>query len=143
MWMQEAPAITRIIYPLQLIIWLILFSFSVACENHGKGKPYSFSSSLSHNQNTITHDISLSLPTTNFSVNRLYPFKRQVVVGTEKWFEKIGISYQNNFQNSIQKKKICYCLKMEVPTNSAMECHTIFQLAHPWKCWNILHCRHQ
>ncbi|MBL0340473.1 MAG: LPS-assembly protein LptD [Bacteroidetes bacterium] len=80
------------------------FQSSVAWSKSWPGKPYAFTSSLSHSQNTITKDVSLSLPNTNFSVNRLYPFKRRVAVGTEKWFEKIGISYQNNFQNSIQTK---------------------------------------
>lgn len=80
------------------------FQSSVAWSKFWPGKPYTFSSSLSHSQNTITNDISLSLPVTNFSVNRIYPFKKKVAVGSEKWFEKIGVSYQNNFQNSIQTK---------------------------------------
>jgi len=80
------------------------FQSSVAWSKSWTGKPYSFSASLSHNQNTITHDITLSLPTTNFNVNRIYPFKRRSLVGSEKWFEKIGFSYQNNFQNTIQTK---------------------------------------
>jgi len=80
------------------------FQSSIAWSKSWAGKPYNFSSSLSHSQNTITHDLSLSLPVTNFSVNRIYPLKRRVAVGTEKWYEKIGVSYQNNFQNSIQTK---------------------------------------
>lgn len=80
------------------------FQSSVAWSKSWAGKPYSFAASLSHNQNTITHDITLSLPTTNFNVNRIYPFKSRSMVGSEKWFEKIGFSYQNNFQNTIQTK---------------------------------------
>ncbi len=80
------------------------FQSSVSWSKIWPGKPYNFSSSLSHSQNTITNDISLSLPVTNFSVNRIYPLKRKVTVGSEKWYEKIGVSYQNNFQNSIQTK---------------------------------------
>lgn len=116
------------------------FQSSVAWSKSWQGKPYSFSSSLSHNQNTITHDISLSLPTTNFSVNRLYPFKRQVVVGTEKWFEKIGISYQNNFQNSIQTKdsllfkdgsadKFRYGMSHSIPISTSMKVLKYFTLS--------------
>ncbi len=80
------------------------FQSSVSYSKNWIGKPYSFSASLSHSQNTITKDVSLSLPNTNFSVNRITPFKRKVTVGGEKWFEKIGVSYQNNFQNTIQTK---------------------------------------
>jgi len=80
------------------------FQSSIAWSKNWSGKPYSLSASLTHSQNTITKDVSMSLPNTNFSVNRIYPFKRKSVVGGEKWYEKIGISYQNNFQNNIQTK---------------------------------------
>jgi len=80
------------------------FQSSIAWSKFWPGKPYSFSASLSHSQNTITKDVSMSLPNTNFSVNRFYPFKRKITVGVEKWYEKIGVSYQNNFQNSVQTK---------------------------------------
>ncbi len=78
------------------------FQSSISWSKSWTGKPYNLSASLSHTQNTITHDLSLSLPTTNFSVNRIYPLKRRIATGTEKWYEKVGVSYQNNFQNSIQ-----------------------------------------
>jgi lipopolysaccharide assembly outer membrane protein LptD (OstA) len=78
------------------------FQSSIAWSKSWPGKPYSLSTSLSHSQNTITHAVSLSLPNVNFSVNRLYPFKKKFATGTEKWFEKIGISYTGNLQNSIQ-----------------------------------------
>jgi LptD protein len=80
------------------------FQSSIAWSKNWSGKPYSFSASLTHSQNTLTRDISLSLPNTNFSVNRIYPFKRKSALGGEKWFEKIGVSYQNNFQNNILTK---------------------------------------
>lgn len=80
------------------------FQSSIAWSKNWAGKPYSFSASLTHSQNTITRDVSMSLPNTNFSVNRIYPFKRKAAVGPERWYEKIGMSYQNNFQNNIQTK---------------------------------------
>jgi len=80
------------------------FQSSISWSKNWSGKPYSLSTSLTHSQNNITKDVSMSLPNTNFSVSRIYPFKNESSVGTEKWYEKIGISYQNNFQNNIQTK---------------------------------------
>jgi lipopolysaccharide assembly outer membrane protein LptD (OstA) len=80
------------------------FQSSIAWSKNWAGKPYSLSASLTHSQNTITRDVSMSLPNTNFSVNRIYPFKRKAAIGPERWYEKIGVSYQNNFQNNIQTK---------------------------------------
>ncbi len=77
------------------------FSSSVSYSKSWPGKPYSFSSSLTHSQNTITREINLSLPSANFSVSRQTPFKRKELVGQERWYEKIGVSYNSSLQNSI------------------------------------------
>ncbi|HEX5001600.1 MAG TPA: putative LPS assembly protein LptD [Bacteroidia bacterium] len=80
------------------------FQSSVAWSKTWPGKPYSLSTSITHSQNTITRDVSMSLPNANFSVNRQYPFRKKTHIGEEKWFEKIGVSYQANMQNTIQTK---------------------------------------
>lgn len=48
--------------------------------------------------------ISVTLPTLNISLARLYPFKRRHAVGKERWYEKISMSYTGTFQNSISTK---------------------------------------
>jgi LPS-assembly protein len=65
------------------------------------GKPYNFSMSANHNQNDYNHFITLNLPSLAFSVNTLYPFQKKDLVGTPKWYEKLGISYQGSFTNSV------------------------------------------
>lgn len=80
------------------------FQSSIAYSRTFPGKPYNFSASINHSQNTQTRDITISAPNTSFSVNRLYPFKKKTQAGEQKWYEKIGFSYQNNFQNTIQTK---------------------------------------
>ncbi len=80
------------------------FQSSISYSKTWMGKPYSFSASMIHNQNTLTHDITISLPQANFSVSRVYPFKRGIQLGEEKWYEKIGFSYQANMLNQIQTK---------------------------------------
>jgi hypothetical protein len=57
------------------------FQSSIAWSKLWPGKPYSFAASLSHHQNTITHEVSMSLPVTNFGVNRFYPFKKRLSTG--------------------------------------------------------------
>jgi lipopolysaccharide assembly outer membrane protein LptD (OstA) len=80
------------------------FQSSIAYSKSWQGKPYSFSASLAHSQNTATRDISLSLPSANFSVTRLEPFRRKIRTGNVRWYEKIGVSYNNTLLNTISTK---------------------------------------
>ncbi|MFM7079013.1 MAG: putative LPS assembly protein LptD [Bacteroidota bacterium] len=114
------------------------FQSSVAWSKNWAGKPYSLSASLTHSQNTITRDVSMSLPNTNFSVNRVYPFKRRSAIGPERWYEKIGVSYQNNFQNNIQTKdtllfkeddQFRYGMSHTIPISTSAKLFKYFTLA--------------
>lgn len=49
--------------------------------------------------------ISVTLPNLNIQVNRFYPFKRKKMVGKERWYEKIGMSYSGSLTNSINTKE--------------------------------------
>lgn len=48
--------------------------------------------------------ISVTLPTLNITLARLYPLKRKHAVGKERWYEKIALSYTGTLQNSITTK---------------------------------------
>jgi hypothetical protein len=48
--------------------------------------------------------VSVTLPTLNITLARLYPFKRKQAAGKERWYEKIALSYTGTFQNSITTK---------------------------------------
>lgn len=48
--------------------------------------------------------ISVTLPTLNITLARLYPLKRKHAVGKERWYEKIALSYTGTLQNSISTK---------------------------------------
>lgn len=56
-------------------------------------------------QNMRDSSISLSLPDLNISVSRFYPFKRKHLVGKERWYEKISMSYTGHLSNSIDTKE--------------------------------------
>jgi len=59
----------------------------------------SISLSYSRNQQLQSGNITEYLPTFSFSKSQMYPFKRKKVVGEQKWYELIGLNYNNQFQN--------------------------------------------
>jgi hypothetical protein len=65
-----------------------------------RGK-YNLSVNANHNQNNNTRLVNLNLPTVNFNVVTFYPFQQKERVGSEKWYEKIGIGYSGNLQNQL------------------------------------------
>ena len=73
---------------------------SIAYSKTWDGK-YNVSLNLNHDQNNNTKLINLSLPNGSFSVVTVYPFQKKEAVGTPKWYEKLGIGYNTNFQNRI------------------------------------------
>ena len=56
-------------------------------------------------QNMRDSIITLTLPDMNISLSRFYPFKRKNRAGEEKWYEKISVSYDGQFSNSITAKE--------------------------------------
>ncbi|MES1216428.1 MAG: putative LPS assembly protein LptD [Bacteroidota bacterium] len=76
-------------------------SSSIAFSKMWQGKPYNLTLSLNHSQNNSQHLINLSLPNLGFTVNTLYPFQKKEMVGTPKWYEKLGVAYNGNFRNQI------------------------------------------
>ena len=66
---------------------------------------WTISSTANVSQRTSDSTITVSFP--NFTVNlgQIAPFKRKRVVGDERWYEKIKISYTGRFQNSLTAKQ--------------------------------------
>lgn len=56
-------------------------------------------------QNMRDSTIALTLPDLNMSVSRFYPFRRKHMVGNERWYEKIAMSYTGHISNSISTKE--------------------------------------
>ena len=65
----------------------------------------SLSSSMNMSQNMRDSTLSLSLPSLNLSLQRVYPFKKKKVAGSEKWYEKISFTYSGSLSNSISTKE--------------------------------------
>ena len=56
-------------------------------------------------QNMRDSSIQIILPDLNISLSRFYPFKRKHLVGKERWYEKISMSYTGQLANSISTKE--------------------------------------
>lgn len=115
------------------------FNSSVAYSKMWPGKPYSLAISLKHSQNTQTKAVSLNLPSAVFNVSRIYPFKRQVLKGESRWFEKIGISYSTNLENTINtydtllfkrgwEEDFRYGIQHSIPVNTTLTILKYFNL---------------
>lgn len=76
-------------------------SYSKSFPNIG----LTLSGSFNLSQNMRDSSISVTLPNLTISMNRFYPFKRKKMVGKERWYEKIAMSYTGNLTNSINTKE--------------------------------------
>ena len=65
----------------------------------------SLSSTANLSQNMRDSSLAVTLPDLNISLSRFYPFKRKHVVGNERWYEKISMSYTGQISNSINTKE--------------------------------------
>ena len=65
----------------------------------------SLSATTNLSQNMRGSSIQITLPDLNISLSRFYPFKRKHLVGKERWYEKISMSYTGQLANSISTKE--------------------------------------
>ena len=65
----------------------------------------SLSSSMNLSQNMRDSTLSVSLPSLSLSLQRIYPFKKKKAAGSEKWYEKISLTYSGTLSNSITCKE--------------------------------------
>jgi len=73
-------------------------SSSIAYSKNWNNK-YNLTVTANHSQNNNTGLINLNLPTIGFTVNTLYPLQKKEMVGTPKWWEKLGIGLNTNVAN--------------------------------------------
>ena len=76
-------------------------SYSKSFPNIG----LTLSGTFNLSQNMRDSSIAVTLPSLNISLSRFYPFKRKKMVGKERWYEKIAMSYTGTFSNSISTKE--------------------------------------
>ncbi|HMT95226.1 MAG TPA: putative LPS assembly protein LptD [Ferruginibacter sp.] len=76
-----------------------LMASSINYSKVWKNKPFNISLSANHDQNTASRLINLNMPTVNFNMNTIYPFRREEPIGPYKWYENLGIGL-NTMANS-------------------------------------------
>ena len=64
-----------------------------------KDKPFNMAISAQHNQNTNLHSFDVTLPTFNFNMNTIYPFRKKEATGSLKWYENIGVALNTQASN--------------------------------------------
>jgi len=74
---------------------------SISYNKTWPGTPFSMTSTLSHSQNNRDSIVTLGIPKVSFNMSRISPFKRKSGIGAPKWYEKVGLSYSVNFDNSV------------------------------------------
>ena len=76
-------------------------SSSITYSKTWVDKPYNLTASANHNQNNKTRLVNLNLPDVGFTVTTVYPFQKKDLVGSRKWYEQLGISYNGSLRNQI------------------------------------------
>lgn len=67
-------------------------------------QPFDLSASFRHSQNTNTRDVTINFPTINFRTQTLYPLKRKVQTGGERFYERIQMQYSSDAVNQFTAK---------------------------------------
>ena len=78
---------------------------SVSWQTRFSSIGMTLSSQMNVAQNMRDSSISLTLPSLNISIAPFYPFKRKKAAGSERWYEKISVSYTGQFKNEINTKE--------------------------------------
>ena len=65
-------------------------------------QPFDLSVGLRHSQNTSTNKVTISFPTVSFQTEALFPFKRKLQTGGEKWYERIQMRYTSEAKNQME-----------------------------------------
>ena len=80
-------------------------SSTVSLSYRFPGSKWSIAGTANIAQRTQDSTVSVSFPNLTVSMSQTTPFKRKRVVGGERWYEKIRMSYQGQFQNSLTSKQ--------------------------------------
>lgn len=80
-------------------------SSTVSATWRPPGSKWSISTTANISQRTQDSTLAVSFPNVSVSLSQVYPFKRKHPIGPERWYEKIRLSYQGQFNNSLTAKQ--------------------------------------
>lgn len=64
--------------------------------------PWSLTAGANFVQSLSQRTVNLTLPEGRINMRQIYPLKRKVKIGKERWYEKIGLQYSSQFKNYLQ-----------------------------------------
>jgi len=73
---------------------------SVSYSRIFPGKPVQINLAARHSQNTQSGRIQLQFPEGNLNMARVQPLRRRTKVGADRWYEKLGLTYQANLRST-------------------------------------------
>jgi lipopolysaccharide assembly outer membrane protein LptD (OstA) len=71
------------------------FQSSISYQTNFAGKVY-LTLNANHSQNTLTRQVTASLPEVTLSVNQFYPLKKVGKVGKKHWYQDLNVKYTMN-----------------------------------------------
>lgn len=77
------------------------FNSNITFRQKIPNTPFTFALNAAHSQNRNNNEISITLPKATLTMARIYPLKRKNPVGRQKWYEKIGLTYNSEFKNQL------------------------------------------
>lgn len=80
-------------------------SSSINYSRNFVGTPFRLSASIDATQTSSNEQVTINSPNLSLSMSRIFPFKRKTRVGSERWYEKISLSYNGQLRNSITTKE--------------------------------------
>lgn len=83
------------------------FQSSIAYQT-SIGSLFNFTANASHNQNTLTHIMTVTLPELTLTMNRIYPLKNIGNPAKKRWYKDLYISYTANAKNYISMADSLY-----------------------------------
>jgi hypothetical protein len=72
---------------------------SIAFTKRWPGRPFNFAANLNASQNTKSKTVSATLPSVNFNMDRIYPFRGKKDDGDYNWLQNIQVSYNSKLVN--------------------------------------------
>ncbi len=81
-----------------------VFNSNVSFTKTFPSRPFTLSGNVNLSQNTVSRDLTMSLPDLNLQMQTVFPLKRKLRIGEEKWYEKIALQYRSQLSNKISTK---------------------------------------
>ena len=93
------------------------FKSNISYSKTFAGTPFNLVLNATHDQNTQTKVINVTLPQLQLNMQRVFPFSRRVQIGSQKWYEKIGLTYALNGRNTYTAVDSTFFSKKSIDSN--------------------------